>query len=227
MTRYSETMARRPRALPPLTAPLSEDRRPRLPKGERTRQAILDRAAARASEHGLDSLSLGALAEELAMSKSGLFAHFGSKEELQLATVEHARQIFLVEVIEPALELPQGIERLRGLCEAWVSYVERAVFPGGCFFSTATPEFANRPGAVRDRLWFLAEQWLKLLENASRAGRRKGQFKQTVEPRRLAFELFAIGDTANRYHGLLGPAAIAMARRAFDDRITDASSEVA
>jgi AcrR family transcriptional regulator len=142
-------MARRQSTLPPLTVALPED--PRLPKGERTRQAILDRAAARASEHGLDSLSLGALAEELEMSKSGLFAHFGFKEELQLATVEHAREIFLTEVIEPALKLPQGIDRLRALCEAWVSYVERAVFPGGCFFSTTTPEFANSARRPRCR----------------------------------------------------------------------------
>jgi AcrR family transcriptional regulator len=89
-----------------------------LRKGERTRQAILDRAAARASERGLDSLSLGALAEDLSMSKSGLFAHFGSKEELQLARIERARDIFVAEVIEPALRLPQGVERLRALCKA-------------------------------------------------------------------------------------------------------------
>jgi AcrR family transcriptional regulator len=199
-----------------------------VPKGERTRRAILDRAAARAAENGLESLSLGALADELAMSKSGLFAHFGSREELQLATVERARELFVAEVIEPALALPQGIERLRGLCEAWLSNVERAAFSGGgCFFSTTTTEFANRPGVVRDRLSSLLAQWFKLLEDASRAARRKGQLKPTVDPRRFAFELFAIGDTANRYHGLLRPAAIATARQTIRERIADAEPETA
>jgi AcrR family transcriptional regulator len=193
-------------------------------KGERTRQAILDRAAARASERGLESLSLGALAEELSMSKSGLFAHFGSKEELQLATIERAREIFIAEVIDPALRVPQGVERLRALCDAWLSYVARAVFPGGCFSSTTTPEFANRPGVVRDRLVGLMEQWLRLLEDACKAAGRKHQFKQTLDPQRFAFELFALGDTASRYHGVLGAPGITAALQTIHEPIDDAAS---
>src|SRR5580700_3332008 len=102
--------------------------------GARTRTAILRTAADLASVDGLDGLSIGRLATELAMSKSGLFAHFGSKEDLQLATIEEARQRYVREVIAPALASGSGITRLYALCESFLSYVERAVFPGGCFF---------------------------------------------------------------------------------------------
>jgi AcrR family transcriptional regulator len=207
-----------------LPQPTDRDKPSRPRKGERTRQAILDRAAARASERGLGSLSLGALAEELSMSKSGLFSHFGSREELQLATVERAREIFVAEVIEPALRVPQGVERLRALCDAWLSYVERGVFPGGCFFSTTTPEFANRPGIVHDRLVALMEQWLRLLEGACQAARRKQELRQTLDPRRFAFELFAIGDTASRYYGVLGPKGIKDALQTIHELIDEAAS---
>jgi AcrR family transcriptional regulator len=201
-------MARARNRLATLTAPLRPVTTRRVPKGERTRQAILNRAAARASERGLESLSLGALADELSMSKSGLFAHFGSKQELQLATIERAREIFFAEIIEPALELPSGVERLRALCEGWISYVDRGVFPGGCFFSTTGAEFANRPGVVRDRLTSLLSQWLELLERAARSARRKGEIRADIDPKRFAFELFAIGDTASRYQGVLGKTAL-------------------
>jgi AcrR family transcriptional regulator len=204
-------MPRRSTDFPALIDSIAADERSQVPKGERTRQLILARAAARASEGGLDSLSLGGLADELGMSKSGLFAHFGSRHELQLATIERAREIFLVEVIEPALELPPGIDRLRALYEGWLSYVERGVFPGGCFFSTVVAEFANRPGVIQDRLAALTEQWLGLLEEAIRAARRKGQLTREVNAKRLAFELFAVGDTATRYHGLFGSMSIASA----------------
>lgn len=190
--------------LPTLTAPLRGETPVRVSKGERTRQAILDRAAARASEQGLDSLTLGGLADELAMSKSGLFAHFGSRQELQLATIEHAQKIFFAEIIEPALELPSGLERLRALCEGWLSYVDRGVFPGGCFFSRTGPEFANRPGVVRDRLYSSLGEWLALLERNIGSGKRRGEIRGDVHPKRLAFELFAIGDTASRYHSVFG-----------------------
>jgi AcrR family transcriptional regulator len=193
-------------------------------KGERTRQAILDRAAARASERGLESLSLGALADELEMSKSGLFAHFGSKEELQLATIERAREVFVAEIVEPALALPPGLERLRALCERWLSYIERPIFPGGCFFSTTTSEFADRPGVIHDRLSALMQQWLGLLEQAIRAARRKGELKQDVDPKRLAFELFALGDTAGRYHNALAGTGHNMTLKSMRERIKSAAA---
>jgi AcrR family transcriptional regulator len=195
-----------------------------LSKGERTRQAILEQAAARASELGLESLSLGTLAEDLEMSKSGLFAHFGSREELQLATIEYALGRFLEEVIDPVHEVPAGIEQLRGLCESWLSYVERGVFPGGCFFSTVTSEFSNRPGVVRDRLEWLMNQWLARLERAIRAGKSKGQIKPEINTKRFAFELFSIGDTASVYYGVFGSTGISNARRAISERIDDAAT---
>ena len=115
--------------------------------GARTREAILRTAADVASVDGLDGLSIGRLATELAMSKSGLFAHFGSKEELQLATIEEARQRYAREVIEPALAAGPASAALHALCESFLSYVERAVFPGGCFFASAMAEFDSKaPG---------------------------------------------------------------------------------
>jgi AcrR family transcriptional regulator len=210
--------------MPALTAPPAVGEPARLSEEERTRRTILDRAVVRATERGLESLSLGGLADELAMSKSGLFAHFGSKEELQLATIERAREIFVVEVIEPGLELPTGLERLRGLCEAWLSYAEDGVLPGGCFFATTTSEFANRPGVVRDRLESLMQQWLGLLERAIRAARRKHQLEPQVDAKRLAFEVFAVGDTASCYHGIFGNTAIATARMAIRQQIDNAAA---
>src|SRR5215469_13204719 len=115
--------------------------KPRAPKGERTRESILRVAVNLASLEGLEGLTIGRLADELDMSKSGLFAHFGSKEELQLATVEMARQIFVEHVIKPALEKPEGMERLLKLCQGWLAHVEGRVFKGGCFFTAASLEF--------------------------------------------------------------------------------------
>ncbi|HYG79697.1 MAG TPA: TetR/AcrR family transcriptional regulator, partial [Pyrinomonadaceae bacterium] len=117
--------------------------------GERTRQAILEAAVHIASEEGLEGLTIGRLASELSMSKSGLFAHFGSKEELQLATVEAARAVFVREVVGPAFAAEKGLARLWKLCEVWLGYVEGEVFRGGCFFTAAAAEFDGRPGAVR------------------------------------------------------------------------------
>src|ERR1700685_2708511 len=137
--------------------------------GARTRTAILQTAADLASVDGLDGLSIGRLATELAMSKSGLFAHFGSKEELQLATVEEARQRYTREVIQPARAAGPGITRLHALCEAFLSYLERAVFPGGCFFASAMAEFDSKaPGPVRDRIAQCLDQWINPLLSAAR-----------------------------------------------------------
>src|ERR687891_926671 len=120
--------------------------------GNRTRDAILGRAMDLASLEGLEGLTIGRLALELSMSKSGLFAHFGSKEELQVATVEAARAIFIREVIKPAFESTEGLQRLWKLCDIWLSYVQSGVFRGGCFFAAAAAEFDSRPGPVRDRI---------------------------------------------------------------------------
>src|SRR3954470_20880844 len=118
----------------------------------RTRAAILDRAVNLASTPGLEGLTIGRLAAELEMSKSGLFGHFGSKEELQLATIEEASTRFVSEVIQPTLAEPEGVPRLRALGERCLDYLKRGVFAGGCFFAAASIEFDDRPGPVGDRV---------------------------------------------------------------------------
>jgi AcrR family transcriptional regulator len=175
--------------------------------GARTRTAILQTAADLASVDGLDGLSIGRLASELAMSKSGLFAHFGSKEELQLATIEDARQRYAREVIEPAHAADPGITRLHALCEAFLSYLERAVFPGGCFFASAMAEFDSKaPGPVRDRIAECQEQWMGTLEHAAEEGQQRGELRPGSDPRQLAFELEAALLSANWYYHLFNDA---------------------
>jgi AcrR family transcriptional regulator len=175
--------------------------------GARTRTAILQTAADLASADGLDGLSIGRLATELAMSKSGLFAHFGSKEELQLATIEEARQRYAQEVIEPARAAGSGITRLYALCEAFLSYLERAVFPGGCFFASAMAEFDGKPpGPVRDRIAQCQDQWMATLERAAREGQQRGELRTATDPRQLAFELEAALLSANWYYHLFNDA---------------------
>ena len=132
-------------------------------RGDRTRQAILEVAVDVASAEGLEGLTIGRLAAELSMSKSGLFAHFGSKEELQLATVEAARDIFIREVIRPSFEAGKGLARLWKLCDVWLAYVRSEVFRGGCFFAAAAAEFDGRPGLVRDRVAGIMKEWLATL----------------------------------------------------------------
>lgn len=166
-------------------------------QGKQTRQAILQTAVNIASVEGLEGLSIGGLATTLGMSKSGLFAHFGSKEELQLATIEAAQAIFRAEVIKPAFAARSGIARLLALCEAWFSYGERKVFRGGCFFAAASLEFDGRPGAVRDRLAKIMQDWLKLLAALIRQAQALGELDATLEPEQLAFELHALFWGAN------------------------------
>src|SRR5580692_586163 len=171
--------------------------------GAKTRQAILATAADVASVDGLDGLSIGRLAAELSMSKSGLFAHFGSKQDLQLATIEEARHRYVREVIEPALAAAPGIRRLHALCDSFLSYLERGVFPGGCFFASAMAEFdAKAPSPVRDRIAECQAQWMDTLERAAADGLAKGQLRPDSDPRQLAFELEGALLSANWYFHL-------------------------
>ena len=124
-------------------------RRPRA-DGERTRGAILRAAASLATVDGLEGLSIGNLAAAIGMSKSGLYAHFGSKQELQLATVQEAGRIFADEVVQPALAAPAGLAQLAAVCEAFFEHLRRRTFPGGCFFAGAALEMGTRPGPVKE-----------------------------------------------------------------------------
>src|SRR5207237_8228651 len=140
----------------------------RVERGDRTRRQILDAAVDIASVEGLEGLSIGALASKLRMSKSGLFAAFGSKEELQVAAVDHAASIFVEQVVRRGLAAPRGLPRLRALCDAWLDYARRQVFRGGCFFAAASSEFDGRPGPVRERLKGHRQDWMNLLPGAVR-----------------------------------------------------------
>src|SRR6202047_5531917 len=141
----------------------------RRPRGLKTRRAILGKAVNLASVEGLEGLTIGKLASALRISKSGLFAHFGSKEDLQCAVVEAAREIFVEKVVRPTYEF-RGLKRLQALCENWLSYGEGQVFPGGCFFSAASLEFDDRPGHVRDRIVELMKKWLGKFGQGARGG---------------------------------------------------------
>jgi AcrR family transcriptional regulator len=196
-------------------------------KGARTREDILRTTVEIASVDGLDGLSIGRLAAQLGMSKSGLFAHFGSKEALQLAAIEEARRRYVAEVILPALSSPSGISRLDALCQAFLSYVERDVFVGGCFFASAMAEFdAKDPSPVRDRIVECQALWMTTLERAAENARSKGELRGDCDSPQLAFELEGALLTANWYFHLFHDATnIGRARHAVRSRLSrDATS---
>src|SRR3954451_5614478 len=165
--------------------------------GERSRAAILEEATRLATIEGIEGLSIGRLADEVGMSKSGLFAHFGSKEELQLATVEQADAVFRAAVLEPAAEATTGRERLERLVDGFLRYIEVETYPGGCFFASVLAEVDMRPGPVRDRLVVFLNDWLGRLEVAIRDAQSEGDLDAGGDPAQLAFEVEAALLTAN------------------------------
>ena len=194
--------------------------RGRKAQGERTRQAILETAVDIASAEGLEGLTIGRLATALSMSKSGLFAHFGSKEELQLATVEAARAVFIREVIQPAFEAEHGIARLWQLCHIWLNHVEGGVFRGGCFFAAAASEFDGRPGLVRDRIAGIMKEWFATLRRAVIEAQAAGQIKREVDPVQLGFEFISLELGANWAFQLHGDRqSFSRAREAVHERL--------
>jgi AcrR family transcriptional regulator len=170
------------------------ERRPRKPRadGQRTRQAILREAASLATVDGLEGLSIGNLAEAIGMSKSGLYAHFGSKEELQLATVDEAGRIFQAEVVQPALDAPAGLPQLVAVCDSFFDHLERRTFPGGCFFSGAALEMGTRPGPVKERVAAFHRAFLALISQFAIEAQRRHQLAAEEDPDQLAFELNGI-----------------------------------
>jgi AcrR family transcriptional regulator len=189
-------------------------------QGERTRKAILETAVHIASAEGLEGLTIGRLAQALSMSKSGLFAHFGSKEDLQVATVEAARAIFIREVIKPAFEATDGLQRLWKLCDIWLGYVQSGVFRGGCFFAAAAAEFDSRPGPVRDRIAEIMKEWLATLRNAIIEAQQAGQLDKEIDATQLAFEFNSLELGANWAFQLYGdPRAFKRAREAIRERL--------
>lgn len=188
--------------------------------GERTRRTILDAAARLATVEGLDGLSIGRLAQSTGMSKSGLFAHFGSKEELQLATISAAEDVFQVEVLTPAMAEPAGLARLRALSDGFLGHVERGVFPGGCFFASVAAELDTRPGPLRDRIAEVYEAWTALLEENVLRAQELGELDASRDPDQLVFEVNAMLAEANGLFLLRADTRVfEMARRAIEARL--------
>ena len=200
-----------------LAAPKTDRRRLR---GDRTRQAILSHASRLASAEGLEAVSLQRLAGELGISKSGLFAHFGSKEELQLATVEEAGRVFTDEVLRPGLKAPAGLGRVWAMCNSYLSYLKRAVFPGGCFFEAAIAEFDSKPGPVRDAVVEKRGYWVSSLARAIREATAAGDVQPGTDAEQLAWELSCLLVGANGSFVIDGAnVGIERARRAIRDRL--------
>jgi len=192
----------------------------RMLRGERTRAAVLEHAMGIASVEGLAGLSIGRLATELDVSKSGVFARFGSKEELQLATVAAAREVFVDAVVRPAFEVPPGLGRLWRLCDGWLTYSRERVFAGGCFFFAAAAEYDARPGRVRDAVADAMAAWSSTLVRAVEDARQLGQLESTCDSRQLAFELAALASAANAASVLHDDdSAYALARTGVLDRL--------
>src|SRR5215471_14523363 len=192
----------------------------RAAKATRTRQEILAMAADIASAEGLEGLSVGRLASELKMNKTGIFSHFGSKEELQIATVNWAKEVFLERVAKPALGELRGLKRLNAMLIAWLKYVEQSVFRGGCFFAAASLEFDSRPGRVRDGVAALTKAWMDALRKEISLAKVQQEIALATVPAQLAFELHAYVQEANWAHKLFGDKkAFSRAREAIASRI--------
>ena len=188
--------------------------------GERTRRAILREAVSLATVDGLEGLSIGNLAMALGMSKSGLYAHFGSKQELQLATVDEAGAIFQDEVIGPALGVPAGRDQLVAVCDAFFDHLARRTFPGGCFFAGAALEMGTRPGPVKERVAGFQSGFVQLLHGFASTAIEAGELAADEDPRHLAFELNGIILAAAATFVLQDdPGTLAVARRVVRRRL--------
>jgi AcrR family transcriptional regulator len=185
-------------------------------KGEATRNSVLGHALALASENGLGGVSIGGLAERAGMSKSGLFAHFASKEGLQLAILDEAIERFVAIVVSPSLREPRGEPRVKALLERWLAWSKAEFMPGGCIFVAAAAELDDQPGRVRDRLVSCQRDWLDTLATAIRIAKEEGHFKDDVDPPQLAHELLTLAYGHHLISRLLrDPAAEKRTRRTF------------
>jgi len=173
-------------------------------KGERTRAAILDEALRIVSKAGLDSVTIGTLAEATGMSKSGLFAHFGSREELLLAVLDHGQDEFTKVVFKPALDHPRGIPRLRAMFVNWLDWTESAELPGGCPMIGGATEFDDKPGPIRDMLAAGQRTWIETLKRGVRQAIDQGQLAADTDPEQIAFEMFGIALVVHHHRRLLG-----------------------
>lgn len=188
-----------------------------LSRGDETRATILETGMALASEAGLEGLTIGELAQRVGMSKSGLFRHFESKENLQIQVLEKTSARFVELVVAPALKQPRGAPRLRALFENWLAWPEEAGLPGGCLFVAASIELDDRPGPVRDRLVAYQRDWLETLATATRAGVAEGKLRADLDVDQFVFEVYSLTLAYHHFQRLLEvPEAQLRARRAFD-----------
>lgn len=173
-------------------------------KGLKTRSAILSEALSAASVEGFQGISIGMLADRLKMSKSGLFAHFGSKEELEKAVLEEAGQLFVSAVWEPARHLPRGRPRLEGIFRNWLHWsLHKDEMPGGCVFMKLSSEIDDRPGPVREKLAEMQGQWQATLARSVQIAIQEGHFREDVDPRQFAYEMQGILMALKYYRRLL------------------------
>jgi AcrR family transcriptional regulator len=197
-------------------------------KGEATRQHILGEALALASEVGLYGVSIGALAERARMSKSGLFAHFQSKEALELAILDEAVARFVADVVSPALREPRGEPRVRALLVRWLDWSRAEYMPGGCVFVASISDADDRPGPVRDRLAATQRDWLDTIATCVRGGVKEGHFRQDLDAEQFAHEVLT---TAYGHHLLSrllrDPTADARWRAATERLLADARKKTA
>ena len=188
-----------------------------LTKGEETRATILDQALASASRLGLEGLTIGNLADAVGMSKSGLFAHFRSKEDLQLRVLETAVRRFVETVVAPALKEPRGEPRVRALFERWLDWEKADFQPGGCIFIATANELDDRPGPLRDRLVAYQRDWLQAIATAARIAVEEGHFDADVDVRQFAYDLYAVILAYHHFSRLMDdPSAEARARSSFE-----------
>jgi AcrR family transcriptional regulator len=173
-------------------------------KGERTRAAILDEALRLVSKAGLDGLTIGTLADATGMSKSGLFAHFGSRDELLLAVLAHGQAQFGEVVFQPAIRKPRGLPRLRALFVNWLDWTESAELPGGCPMIGGAAEFDDKPGPMRDMLAGGQRTWSETLKRAVRQAIEERQLAAHTDPEQIAFEMFGIALVVHHHRRLLG-----------------------
>ena len=197
-------------------------------RGERTRAAVLDRALLLTTAAGLDGLSLSQVAGALGVSKSGLFAHWRSKEALQLAVIDHARAQWTELVIRPALDAPRGVRRLWAVHDARLAFYEAEVLPGGCFFANANFEFNARPGVIRDALAEQLSDWMTFLIGLAAEAVTLGELRPEADPEGIAYETEALGVCAVMQAPVLGrELTFRRARRALAERLRELATDPA
>lgn len=189
----------------------------RMPKGAETRRTILDHALQVATKEGLEGLTIGRLAQDLRLSKSGLFAHFRGKEELLLQVLETARTRFIEQVVKPGLAAPRGEPRVRALFEAWLAWERSSSLPGGCPFIAAAVELDDRPGPARDYVVQSEQDWLDVIATSARTGVQEGQFRPDFDADQFAYDLHGAMLSYHHVARLLrDPSAETRVRRAFE-----------